>query len=264
MSTCRWDREAGDYLVDGEPCRVDDYGDPTKHCTARRTCSVHIGRDELTCPRCIGRTRADIRWIVNLAALMPTEALSRGVNSEPANLAGPAGDPLVNSWRRIDISRATGAPIGDGIEETAPTEVLGTWQWMLSEDYDHELPDRITLATAAAYLDRNLSRVANDPEQDWPLMAREIRRCRSHLEAALRNSSRPERGAPCPECESPRPRLTRTYGHWCDDDACEQIHHADDTDDRWVCPRNRDHWWSEHDYRLRVADWYDETTGASA
>lgn len=258
--SCKWDREAGDYLVDGEPCRVDDYGDPTKHCTARRTCSVHIGRDELTCPRCIGRTRADIRWIVNLAALMPTEALSRGVNSEPANLAGPAGDPLVNSWRRIDISRATGAPIGDGIEETAPTEVLGTWQWMLSEDYDHELPDRITLATAAAYLDRNLSSVANDPEQDWPLMAREIRRCRSHLEAALHNSRAPERGAPCPECagDDVFVRLVRQYAHYCDDPDCERFNYTTDDSDVWRCPRNPRHEWDLESY----SRWVEERRGA--
>lgn len=276
MRTCRWDGEAGDYLNDGEPCRVDDYGDPTRHCTARRTCSVHIGRDELTCPRCIGRTRADIRWIVNLAALMPVEALSRGINSEPANLAGPAGDPLVNSWRRIDNSRATGAPIGDGIEETAPTEVLGTWQWMLSEDYGHELPDRITLSTAATYLDRNLGRIANDPEQDWALMVREIRRCRSHLEAALHNSRTPERGVPCPDCvaaqheaheklaasgvpedEWPKmraPRLVREYGHWCDEEDCERMHYADDREDRWVCPKDRTHWRTVDEYDHYLAE----------
>lgn len=264
--TCKWDRETEAYLTDGEPCRIDDYGDPTYHCTARRTCSVHIGRDDLTCPRCIGRTRADIRWVVNLAALMPTEALNRGVESEPANLAGPAGDPLVLTWRRIDHARVSGGPIGDGTEAVDPTEVLGTWQAMLSEDYDHELPDRITLSTAAAYLDRNLPRIANDDRQDFPLMAREIRKCRGHLESVLRNSSTPERGAPCPAChergvEKP-PRLARKYGHWCEDRDCERVHHGDDTDDVWQCPRDRGHEWSEHDYRLRVADWHEETKTA--
>lgn len=278
--TCKWDREAEDYLIDGKPCRTDDYGDPTRHCTARRTCSVHIGRDELTCPRCIGRTRADIRWIVNLAALMPFEALSRGVNSEPANLAGPAGDPLVLSWRRVDRARATSTMIGDGIEETAPTEVLGIWQAMLSEDYDHDQPDRITLGTAAAYLDRNLGRVANDPEQDWALLVREVRRCRGHLESALHNSRRPEQGAPCPECignmqdkrddliaqgvpesEWPKlraPKLTRQYAHWCDDEDCERLHYDDDSEDRWVCPRDRDHWWPHEDYEK----WIETRKGA--
>lgn len=254
---CRWDREVEDYLTDGEPCRVDDYGDPTKHCTARRTCSVHIGRDELTCPRCIGRCRADIAWVVNLTALMPVESLSRGVNSEPTNLAGPAGDPVVLSWRRIDRARVTGGPIGDGIEETAPTEVLGVWQAMLSEDWGHDLPDRVTLATAAAYLDRNLARIANDPGQDFPLMAREIRRCRSYLEGVLRNGTRPERGAPCPACvdnEDGAPRLVREYGHWCDAEDCARFHYADDSADAWVCPKDRRHTWTVDEYEARVED----------
>lgn len=269
--SCKWDSEAGDYLVNGKPCRRDDYGDPTRHCTARRTCSVHIGRDELTCPRCIGRTRADIRWIENLAALMPIEALVQGVNSEAANIAGPAGDPLVLSWRRINHAQASGTLIGDGIEETAPTEVLGIWQAMLSEDYGHPLPDRITLITAAAYLDRNLTKVANDPEQDFPLLAREIRKSRTHLESVLHNSGRPERGAPCPECTSETsglgPRLVRKYPHWCDDEDCtQQFHYStvldgltgearpDTSGDWWVCPRNRDHAWSHEDYARWIED----------
>lgn len=251
--TCRYDKAAEDYLTpDGEPCRNDEYGDPTRHCTARRTCSVHIGRDELTCPRCIGRTRADIAWVVNLVALMPVEALSRGVDSEPTNLAGPAADPVVTSWRRINAANATGGLIGDGIEELAPTEVLGAWQRMVSEDYGHDLPDRVTLATAAGYLDRNLARIANDPGQDWPLMVRDIRKCRSHLEAVLRNGRGVERGAPCPDCTSGETgvgaRLVRQYGHWCDDPACTKFNYEDDREDRWVCPRNREHQWTHEDY----------------
>lgn len=257
--SCRWSSEAGDYLIDGQPCRRDDYGDVTHHCTARRTCSVHIGAGDLTCPRCVGRTRSDIRWVQNLAALMLPEALSQGVASEAANIAGPAGDPLVLSWRRVSHARATSTLIGDGIEETAPTEVLGIWQAMLSEDYGHELPDRITLSSAAAYLDRNLTRIAQDPKQDFPLMAREIHKCRTHLESVLHNSSRPESGAPCPECTSKEtglgPRLVRNYPHWCDDPDCtQQYHFATDEADVWVCPKVKDHWWTQQGYADMLED----------
>lgn len=264
--TCRYDRTAEDYLTDdGTPCRVDEYGDPTKHCTARRTCANHIGRAELTCARCIGRARQDLRQIGNLAALMLPEAIARGsVESQVANLAGPAGDPAVLSWRRIDAARATGGAIGDGTDETDPTGVLGIWQMMLAEDYGHDLPDRITFGTASAYLDRQLHRVAQDEDQDFPLLARELRKCRSNLEAALRDSRTPERGAPCPECTNDHtgvgPRLVREYGHWCEDPECCKIHYSvlidtetgetvpDTEGDTWVCPRNRDHWWSHEDY----------------
>src|SRR5690348_9354345 len=99
--SCRWDNEAGDYLDDGEPCRRDEYGDPTKHCTARRTCAQHVGAGELTCARCIGRVRSTLRRIPALAALMPVVALEGGVNSEAASLAGPAADPEAWMWRRV-------------------------------------------------------------------------------------------------------------------------------------------------------------------
>lgn len=267
MTTCRYDKTTADYLTpDGEPCRTDEYGDPTRHCTARRTCSMHVGHGELTCARCVGRTRTDLRQIVNLHAMMLPEAIQRGsVECEAASLAGPAADPVVTSWRRIDRARTTGGTIGDGTDEADPTDLLGTWQLMLSEDYGHDLPDRITLATAAAYLERNLHHVAQDERQDFGLLRDELRRCRSHLEAVLRNSRTPERGAPCPECTDEEtgvgPRLVREYGHWCDDPECtRQFHHAlipdpetgemvpDTTGDHWVCPRDRDHSWPHEDY----------------
>lgn len=34
------------------------------------------------------------------------------------------------------------------------------------------------------------------------------------------------------------------------------------SDDRWVCPRNREHQWSEYDYRRWVADVYEAARGA--
>ena len=270
--TCRWDREANDYMTDGEPCRTDEYGDPTKHCTARRTCSVHIGRDELTCPRCIGRVRANLRRITPLAALMLPVAITAGVNSEAAVLAGPAANPEAWSWRKV-AARQGGSwhmSLIEDDDELHPYSVLTRWQLMIAEDYGHDLPERLSIAGAADYLDRNLARIANDPEQDLPLLAAELRRCRQHLEAVVSVAARKERGAPCPECvanEDGAPRLVREYGHWCDDPDCErQFHHTtvrdprtgedvpDTTADRWVCPRNRDHWWSHEDY----AKWIEE------
>ena len=69
--------------------------------------------------------------------------------------------------------------------------------------------------------------------------------------------------APCPMCATPAPRLNREYGHWCEDEDCQKLHYADDSGDRWVCPRNRDHWWSEEDYRRWVADVYEANRSAS-
>jgi hypothetical protein len=294
--TCRWDRDAEEYLNDGEPCRTDDYGDPTRHCQARRSCAQHVGEGEITCARCLGRTRTDVRRIVALSPLMVIQALGSGVDSEAANLAGPAADYRVFSARRLIAKawivehihqpardwcedpdcqlRHFKANGGDrwhkrGIEnaltdllddddEYHPYSVLTRWQMMLSEDYGSPLPDHLSIASAGDYLDRTLHRMAQDPEQDFGLFAREMRQCRNHLEAVIRNSATPERGAPCPDCKDAGHvvRMSREYGHWCDDPLCERFHHADDSDDRWVCPRDRDHWRTHEDY----CRWIEERT----
>ena len=43
----------------------------------------------------------DLRRIPQLAALMLPVALGVGVNSEAANMAGPAADPEAWSWRKV-------------------------------------------------------------------------------------------------------------------------------------------------------------------
>jgi hypothetical protein len=270
--SCRWDRDAEDYLVDGAPCRTDDYGDPTRHCSARRTCANHIGHGELTCARCIGRTRVDLHVIRDLAALMLPVALGAGVNSEAANLAGPATDVRTWSERRTAMKAhllawealgriserqyAHARATMEDDDEQHPYTVLTRWQMMLAEDYAHPLPERLTTDTAGDYLERNLHRLAQDDEQDFPLFACEIRRCRSHLESVMVNSRTPERGAPCPDCrdEDRVVRMVREYGHWCMAEDCERIHYADDSGDRWVCPRNRDHWRTHEDYSRWLED----------
>lgn len=295
MSACRWDSEREDYVIDGEFCRHDSYGDPTKHCTARRTCAEHVGWGELTCARCLGRTRVDIRIIRDRAAELWPVALNGGVNSQAAMLIGPAADPKVfearrtiardwiyanihqsardwctddecqrrhfktdagNRWHKRGIENAL-VDLMEQDDEFHPYSVLCRWQMMLAEDYRDQLPDIMGIAGAADYLERILAKIAHDDSQDFPLFAREIRKCRNHLENVLSDSTQPERGAPCPMCKEPAPRLTREYGHWCTDVECTNLHYLDESGDRWQCPRDRSHWWSEYDYRRWVADVYE-------
>ena len=253
MTDCRYDRERSEYVTpDGEPCKRDDYGDPTHHCTARRTCAQHVGKGELTCARCMGRTRMVIRHIVDRAAELPDEAEETGVDSEATNLAGPAADVEAWTWRKVAArqGRAWHVSLVEDDDEEHPYTVLTRWQLMLSEDYGHPLPERMTVTDAAAYLERNLPRVAQDPEQDFGLMSRELKRCLTHVEAVLRDSRAPERGAPCPTCSKQDivVRLVREYGHWCLEDECEQIHFLDESGDIWRCPVKADHWWSPAGY----------------
>lgn len=229
-----------------------------RHCTARRNCTWHVAEGELTCGRCLAATRRDLHWVGTLAALMLPAALDAGINSEAANLAGPVADPEAWSWRKaaaragLDHGRAWHISLIEDDDEHHPAAVTGTWARMLTEDYGHDMPERAGVGWCVGYLDRTLHRLAHDPEQDFALFGREIRKCRQHLEAVLHNDDRPDRGAPCPECTSDEhgvgPRLVRQYGHWCEDEGCQRMHYADDADDRWVCPRNRDHAWTHEAY----------------
>lgn len=272
---CRWDNEAKDYLVDGtsDPCRVDEEGEPTRHCTARRTCSVHLGWGELTCPRCIARARANLRRIPSLSALMLPVAITTGVNSEAANLAAPAADPEQWTARRIAMRShlaawETAGRISESQhlharatmeddDEQHPLNVLGRWAMMIAEDYGHDLPRPLTVVSAADYLDRQLVRIANDEEQEFPLFAAEIRKCRQHLDRVLSVSLRKERGAPCPDCKNEgkaAPRMVREYGHYCEDPDCDRINYDTDEADIWVCPHNRNHWRTVSDYDHYLAE----------
>lgn len=202
----------------------------------------------------------DLRQIVQRAALMLPEAMVVGVNSEAANLAGPAADVEAWSWRKVAAKQGRAWHLSqvEDDDEHHPLTVVGTWCRMLAEDYGLDCPVLSDLSTAAGFLDRLLGRVAQDDEQDFPLLARELRRCRQHLESVLRDSLQPERGAPCPRCQEVGTfvRLTREYGHYCDDEACDRLNYLTDEADQWTCPRNREHVWSVEDY----SRWVEERT----
>jgi hypothetical protein len=248
------------------PCTAD-------HCTAKRNCTWHLDDGQLACGRCLANVRRDLKWIEPLAALLPVAAMGDGVDSEAANLDGPVPHPSTDVARRVHLRKrlATLGPwaAAAGVDETGfrvmpdedwhhPRAVLGRWAMMISEDYEHDMPYDASTSWCVAYLDRNLHRIAHDDGQDFPLLGRELRKCRQHLEAVLHNDDRPDRGAPCPECTSEAnglgPRLRREWSHWCEDEACERTHAGDDTDDVWRCPRVREHWWWHHDYE----NWIEE------
>lgn len=250
-----------------------------RHCTAKKNCTWHIDDAELTCGRCITAVRRDLAWIEALSALMLPAAINDGLNSEAANLAGPSADYATFSARRAILKRqiydhlpethwprAFKALLPDD-DEHHPYAVVTRWEAMIREDYGHEPPEgsRATVSGAIAYLDRTLHRIAHDDEQDFPLMASELKQCRQHLEAVLHNDDRPDRGAPCPACheqgiEKP-PRLQLHRGHWCDDEDCRKLHYSvrydadaermvpDTSGDLWVCPRDESHTWTEVAYR---------------
>ena len=257
--------QKGEHRIDcGDPeCRGCRPCAERWHCTARKSCSWHVAAGELTCGRCIAAVRRDLRWVEALASLLLTQAIGDGVDSQAANLAGPAPDPRGASARAIAIrshlrtweefGRITEAQHLRVLEylsaddEHHPYAVTTRWQMMLAEDYGHDMPIRLTTSTAVAYLLRNLHRIANDDEQDFPLMGQEIRKCRQHLEAVLHNDDRPDRGAPCPDCVAAGEGAPRLVREWAPGAMVDRY-------DTWRCPRNREHAWSHHAYVAYVED----------
>ena len=250
---------------------------PGRHCTARTNCTWHIDAADLTCGRCIAEARRELRWIGDLSALMPTQAVMDGIDSEAAYLAANATDPRsLTTWqvarknhlrvweslgRITEEQHAHAVAVMSEDDEHHPYSVLTRWQMMIAEDCGHELPARLSIQGAAAYLDRHLRRIANDDTQDFPLLRRELRKCRQHLEAVLHNDTRPDQGAPCPTCvqETGKGRpLRREYSHWCDDADCERFHLTDDASDVWRCARNRDHWWTAQGYADVVREMWED------
>lgn len=293
MSACRWSQDAGDYLTDdGQPCRHDEYGDPTRHCTAKRGCSHHIGPRELTCARCINDTRNNLNWIPDLATLLTTEALNDGAHSEAAMLAGPAADYPTFSARRAlnrrwlyqhipnhNLSRAITALLPDD-DDAHPFNVLTRWHWDVSLAYNDPLPEVMTTAGSATYLTRNLNRIAHDPDMEFYKLRSQAKKVREHLEAVIHNSTGPEKGAPCPECVADgiedgvqiNPadvRLRREYAYWSyeGEEKGWRLRHRTSPDpgdesegqDRWVCPRDKAHVWGESEYRR----WIEERTASA-
>lgn len=229
-------------------------GDPLDHCTARARCSEHVPPGVLSCPRCVGKARRTIRRIRDLATLLPVAAVESGrTDSEAFNLAGPAATPAGWADRKV-------AAIHDGTIDTLPEDdpahpyaVLGRWQMMLEDDPRECYPverDPISVARAADYLERNLGTFAQDDEQDFTLFVAEVGQCLVRVEQALTVAERREVGAPCLICaeegvEHPARLVLRHASH-----------DLTGARDEWRCPANRDHRFTEAEYRLRVSEDY--------
>lgn len=217
---------------------------PERHCQVCDHAHVTVdgrGTDE-TCASCIYDTRTALADTLSLSARLLGEAIRRGINSQAAMLDGPAADPETWGYRRMSAlaQRIDPAWLEDNRDELHPAWVIGTWE-MLTRDHLHQPIDtRLTLTEAVAYLDQHLTRLAHDPDFDFTALARDVARCHAHLEDVLAEGVRPERGAPCPACG--RADLEKNYGDTVNDD-------------RWTCTRCGQ-WWTEQDYRSKVAGTY--------
>lgn len=264
--TCRWDRDAEKHLLREHrtdcttngclgclPCTHDHDGNPVRHCRTRRRCTSHLPWGQYACSGCLAKIRSNLTRITDALALMPAEAEVAGINSEAASYAGPSAHPG-SAYARRRHSALNGRPFEDP-DQADPWQMLGERERMIREDLGHDW--RLvspTLAETCDYLTSVLTDLARDEGQTLIVadLLSESRRLAEHLESVLRDSRRPERGAPCRSCATPAPRLQLVRAHWCDDADCEREHDTTEDGDRWVCPADRSHWWRPSDYRRWV------------
>lgn len=222
---------------DGDCSGCIDCSEP--HCTARKRCSEHVERGNLTCGKCIARTADDLTNIERMYARLIPEAVVKGVTSQAAQLAGPAIDTAddIEFFKNRQLSIAMGRIAGD-VEPHGrdPVTVLGWWDIAFREDYGQPTGMRVTVARSVAYLKATLPRAAQDPEQEWPVFAREVHACRTLLESVLHDGEQVERGAPCPDC-----RDAHEEGDPEPPELVLKRHEKDRSgaSDRWVCGRCR-------------------------
>lgn len=191
------------------------------HC---RVCGIE--HHEHACPACLDETRETLAEILRMCDALPEEVKVKGVNSEAMNLLGPAAD-----WEQanhVEASVLAGRLPADWIDhadhELHPLIVLGGWESVWREEFEAEDTKRQTVAGAGAYLDRNLTLASGWPHVPFEDMARDLRRCRSHMEAVLHDGEQVETGAPCLKCDVP---LVRVWAKKADRDG-------------WTCPRCRE------------------------
>lgn len=206
---------------------------PEPHC---RVCArAHA---EHTCPECLATTRETLHEIARMCDALPDEAEARGVDGEAMVLLGPAADPEARG--HLEASVAAGRVPEDYLDhaddERHPLAVLLTWDMAWRDALEHEDAADGSLSTAVDYLDQNMHYMASEPWVPFEDFARDLRACRGHLEAVLRDGEQVETGAPCIRCEV---RLQRVYGD-------------DPASDGWWCPRHRGYVGAE-EYRRAVA-----------
>lgn len=212
----------------------------------RRTPVTVDGRGtDQTCATCVGNTRTHIKNLGVMATALLGEAIRLNLNSNAAALAGPTADPETWGYRRASAiaNRIDPRWLDDQVDMHHPAWILGTWEREARIHLKQILSPgtaQPTLTQARNYLDQHLSHLAQAPDFAFDELATDIRQCHDHVERVLHLEEHIDRGAPCPACG--QADLRKNYGT------------AED-DDRWTCPRCHQ-WWTETDYRAKIAGVY--------
>lgn len=221
-------------------CLVGWYGD-------RGSCETHA---ESVCSSCLAKVREHLAEIVRLSGMPLLEQVLRAgdVGTEAADLLGPAANP--KQWRQRSNYGHIYEPDSRVGWHTHPFGVLGWYDMLVTEHLGHSRTQRITVTTAADYLDRNLHYLAADVEFDFADMAVAFEGCRTHMEQVLHEGEQVETGAPCMTCRKP---LRRVFAGnelpWAHRDGSRPRAN----EDVWACAKCRE-WRDDKGYRLNVSE----------
>lgn len=155
----------------------------------------------MTTTRELHDARTDLHEILRLTANLPDEATTRGTTtSEAANLNGASANP--DAWYQRIAHGWTPSP--DNADHHHPRWVLAVWDRNVRAHYGHgPRATTPTVASMAAYIDRNLTDLADAETFRFDVMADALSACRSHLESVLHDGEQIESGAPCMTCHRP-------------------------------------------------------------
>lgn len=226
-SPCRWVGADRPRIVprrhafgcDDENCRG------CLECTEQHCRICNRAHSDGACPECLAEVRENLREIGRLCDSLPAEVEHRGVEGEAMMLLGPATNP--EAWGHREASAKAGrinaAYLDDARDELHPLFVLGGWDMVYRDAFDHEEAEVMTLASTVGYLDRNLTYAATWPHVPFEDMARDLRRCVGHLERVLHDGEQVDEGVPCLTCSRP---LRRVWGDGKREDGweCQRCH----------------------------------------
>lgn len=210
---------------------------PEAHC---RVCGyTHVAG---TCAECLAETREALRDIGVRCGSLPAEVEHRGIHGEAMMLLGPSADPEARG--HLEASIAAGRVPGDYLDhadsELHPLFVLGTWDMIWRDALEHDEPtERLTVAAAVDYLDRQLSYMAGYEHAPFEDFASAVRDCRTHLAGVLHDEERGVRAnVPCFDCGGELERQLGKAGF----------------DDHWTCRRCRRRYTiAEYNFALRAS-----------
>jgi len=175
------------------------------------------------CPECMAETREALHEIARMCGALPEEVESRGVDGEAMYLLGPVADPeaIGHMEESVRAGRVPEEYLANATGDLHPLWVLGTWSMVWIDALEHETDEKVTLEAATDYLDANMTYMGGYERVPFDDFARDLRKCRNHLEAVLHDGEQVDRGAPCMGCNA---TLVRVWDY-------------DDKGDGWRCPR---------------------------